>query len=338
MGKTKIVYLIASHKNPEQVYQLVKTIKNGSPNSTVVLHHDYHSTYLDVNLFSDFKFVHIIQSHEPMMWGDFSLVQMTLNSINWLVNNLTFDWLVFISGQDFPIRPLREIELFLENTEYDGFIRGVSLEDAVPCGPVECEIDGQNGKRCRNCFERYYYQYYLLPEFCQRHLVDPGILKRLFGKFLSGFHSIQSSIRFTVLPFYGSRKLKIGIRSSLLPSNIKLTLYKGSQWFTLNRKCVDYIHEYSANHPAVVAYFKRTIIPDETFFHTILYNCPHLKLCSNNQRYISWKNLSVPSPEILTLSDYNKIVSSNKHFARKFESKVDSTILVALEKLISPES
>lgn len=82
MGKIKTVYLIASHKNPEQVYQLVKTIKNGSLNSTVVLHHDYHSSYLDVNLFSEFEIVHIIKSHGKMMWADFSLVQMTLNSID----------------------------------------------------------------------------------------------------------------------------------------------------------------------------------------------------------------------------------------------------------------
>jgi len=82
MGKIKTVYLIASHKNPEQVYQLVKTIKNGSPNSTVVLHHDYHSSSLDVNLFSEFEFVHIIKIHGQMMWADFSLVQMTLNSID----------------------------------------------------------------------------------------------------------------------------------------------------------------------------------------------------------------------------------------------------------------
>lgn len=42
----KIVYLIASHTNPEQVIRLVKTLKTGNSFSAVVLHQDYSKSFL----------------------------------------------------------------------------------------------------------------------------------------------------------------------------------------------------------------------------------------------------------------------------------------------------
>ena len=330
----KAVYLIASHKNPEQIFRLVRAIKDGSSDSTIVVHHDFNSSFLDVNLFSDLQDVNIIKNHEQLGWGEFSLVNMTLNAIEWILQNIKFDWLIFISGQDFPIQPIRKIEFFLENTSCDGFISGVSLEEATPCGPFECQLDGLNGKKCSDCVDRYYYQYFLFPEIFYRLIFGFQILKKWFYKVLPKFHSIQSWIRMKNTPFKGKRRLKIGIKSSLLSSQSSLTFYKGSQWFTLNRRCIEYISSYIIRNPEVVAYYKRTIIPDESFFQTILYNCSSLTINKNNKRFISWQNSSVSSPNILNISDYNRIIASGEHFARKFDSRVDSQILDKLEKHI----
>jgi len=147
-------------------------------------------------------------------------------------------------------------------------------------------------------------------------------------------HLAQSLLRLKLTPFNGKHRLKIGIRSSFFDNKPRMPLYKGSQWFTLNRKCIEYILNYVTNNPEIVTYYQRTIIPDESFFQTILCNCQHLKINKNNKRFIVWQNSNAKNPNILTLGDFTDIISSGCHFARKFDITIDSNILDKLEKHI----
>ena len=42
-----------------------------------------------------------------MSWGDFSIVDVTWKSLSWMVEHRDFDWVVFLSEQDYPDRPAR---------------------------------------------------------------------------------------------------------------------------------------------------------------------------------------------------------------------------------------
>ena len=136
----KVVYLILTHTNPEQILRLVKSLSSGNSASHIVIHHNYSCSDLCTDPFERFNNVHLVEDPVCVRWGEFSLTQAVLHSIEWISRKFKFNWLVFISGQDYPIQPIREIEKFLNTTNYDGFIRAVPLEKAIPCGPVECPL------------------------------------------------------------------------------------------------------------------------------------------------------------------------------------------------------
>lgn len=126
----KVLYLIASHTNPDQVVRLVRAIKSRSPESQILIHHDYSNSHLSSTAFESMSNVTIMEDYVPVLWGDFSMIKMELHCINWLMtHSVEFDWLIFLSGQDYPIHPISQIEQFLEETEYDGFMEYFLAED-----------------------------------------------------------------------------------------------------------------------------------------------------------------------------------------------------------------
>lgn len=104
----------------------------------------------------------------------------------------------------------------------------------------------------------------------------------------------------------------------------KIVFYGGSQWWSLHRQCVEYIREVCIDGNPIYDFYKKSLIPDEMLFQTILLNSEFRNVIVNdNLRYIDF--VSGPEyPKILRLEDYNKLTSDNKYiFARKFDNSVD---------------
>jgi hypothetical protein len=59
----------------------------------------------------------------PVEWGHGSQLAAVLRALRWVRERAEFDWLVLLSGQDYPIRPVAEIEASLLAAPYDAFIR-----------------------------------------------------------------------------------------------------------------------------------------------------------------------------------------------------------------------
>ncbi|MDO6434595.1 beta-1,6-N-acetylglucosaminyltransferase [Flavitalea sp. BT771] len=110
--------------------------------------------------------------------------------------------------------------------------------------------------------------------------------------------------------------------------------YGGSMWFTITYACAKYICEYLTAHIDIDIFFRLTCIPDELLMPSLLLNSPFRKaIVNNNLRYIDWTEGGY-HPKTLTIKDWVKIKNSNRHFARKFDYKVDRQIVYALEKFM----
>ena len=119
----KVVYLIQTYRNPEQIYRLVRIIKQSSPNSYVLISHDFTGCNLSPAPLRELSGVELIKTQIKGRRGQFSLVQTYLDAINWLFSrNVKFDWLCYLSSQDYPTQHLSKIEKFLTETSYDGFL------------------------------------------------------------------------------------------------------------------------------------------------------------------------------------------------------------------------
>jgi len=98
----KVLYLIQTHRNPEQIHRLVQTMKKSSPDSCILISHNFTSSYLDVAHLQNLSKEVVVISGKGGR-GNFSLMQGYLDAVDWLFShNTKFDWLINITGQDYP--------------------------------------------------------------------------------------------------------------------------------------------------------------------------------------------------------------------------------------------
>lgn len=111
--------------------------------------------------------------------------------------------------------------------------------------------------------------------------------------------------------------------------------YGGSSYWCLSRACIEYIYQFIQKNPSFVRFFNYVDVPDEIFFQTILMNSPLAgEIVNDDLRYIEWKDPDSGSPSILEMCDFEKMVSSSKFFARKFDMRVDAQVLDLIDQQI----
>jgi hypothetical protein len=255
----------------------------------------------------------------PIAWGTFSWVDVVLRGIRRSLAHLEFDWLVLLSGQDYPIRPVPEIERFLATTDYDGFLKGFPL--------------GSRPETAGEDLQRYMYRYYQVPA--------PARLRARPGKGEGRGATVARRLREAqpILSFKrGPSGAYIGIRRLRVPFDDRFRWHRGSTWFTLSRRSLAVLDEFARSNPRLMRYFRRMWIPEESFVPTVLMNQPDLRFCLDHLRHIRFG--AGRHPAILRTQDVEEVLSSGKHFGRKFDSIVDGQILDLIDARVhgSPAS
>jgi hypothetical protein len=316
-----VLYLITSHKDPQQVHRLAATLRGGSPQASIVIHHDRSSTRIDLATFRDLGNLHILPFSVPVEWGDMSIVDMNLRSFEWVLDHLDFEWLVLLSGQDYPIKPVEEIESYLVDCPYDGLMEAPS--------EVVNRILREEKTRIRYSFTfRYFYRYFKLPRWPRYSSLPPRLRRSLKTALWKTLPRVQNLVFLHPMP--PGARMRLGFRRMRTPFTADLRCYKASPWFSLRRRTVERLVASPRREPHLWRYYRRTVIPDESLFQTVLFNDPSFALHDDNLVYSRWTAAS-GSPEVLTREDLPDIRASGKHFARKFDLNVDPSVLDDLD-------
>jgi hypothetical protein len=310
----KVLYLIQTHKNPDQIYRLVKTIRKSSPSSTIVISHDSNSPPLDLANFCDLPGEPIHCLYAQSGRGDLSLVFAYLESLEWIYRqNIEFDWLVNLSGQCYPTQPLHHLENLLSETEYDGFLEYFEL------------FSGNVPWTLQKSQDRYLYHYwrseFLLSKW-QRAILKP--LKVIVN-------GTQPLLR---LHWYNDR-LMLGRRASD-PFGHQFVGYGGSYFHILSARCVNFLYTFanSDDGKQLIKFYEKTWVPVESFLQTVLVSNSDFKFYNHNKRYINWSVTSSGHPSVITTEHYSDLTNDEVFFARKFDITKDSAILDDLDKRI----
>jgi hypothetical protein len=124
--------------------------------------------------------------------------------------------------------------------------------------------------------------------------------------------------------------------SGIIRKQLNLEYHGGSQWWSMNRACANYIFEYCEMHPGFLDFFKHVFVADEVFFQTLLQNSPYRNnIVNDNLRLIDWKS-GPEYPKTFGITDMDELLNSPKLFARKFDTTKDKSVLytlAAIEKL-----
>lgn len=121
----RVVYLILAHRRPELVKVLVATL--GSHESVgIYLHVDRRTALAPFVSAGDAADVQIVKPRFAANWGSYGLVRATLSGLRFIAERERGPYfLVLLSGQDFPVKPVPIIDRFFAETtssahiEYD---------------------------------------------------------------------------------------------------------------------------------------------------------------------------------------------------------------------------
>lgn len=297
---TRVCYFIQSHRDPEQIHRLVRTLHEGSRESRVVVQHNPVGSPLDWSPARDLPRAHLFAPCARQVRSHFSCqVQPYLDLIDWLEREgIGYDWLVNLSAQDYPVKPVAEIEAHLAASTHDAYIRHWDV------------LAGGGPWSVRKARARYWYRYRLLSPG-----TEPWLRRlRLITKLLP-------------LHFYLDYGAWVGVRRLSTPFHSGFRCYGGWAWFSLRRSAVRYFRQYLAEHGDFEAHYRTTKVPEESIVQTVLANSGAFDLVDDDLRYIDYTNAYKGAPRILTLADLPMLTAGPFHFARKFDCGVDPDIL-----------
>jgi hypothetical protein len=318
----RIAFLILNHRQPAQLVRLLATLRAQLPDSPIVVHHDIFHGDFPSALLEPIGNVHLLTSGKRMAWGDFSIADVSCWSLAWMREHLEFDWMVLLSAQDYPIKPLGDLVHDLENGDADAVFR------AAPVNRLRTATARRTMRR------RYFFQYRPAAAVRARWLPDSlrGILRWSTGSLIDALNIVQPLFKIYRLP--DGMPYRFGWRARVTPFSGDRPCWQGSQWFALSRKALEHMLDYISTHPEYVTYYRKTMIPDESMLATIVFNSPDLRVANRSITYTRWSNSKSGHPDVFGLADLPELAAAPQYFARKFDLTKDSHILDRLDDLI----
>ena len=119
-------YLILAHKNPQQLARMIKTLDDG--NSKFFIHLDAKTPIEPFTAQLEDEHIVFIPKRERCVWGDFSIVLATIHLMEAAAKAQNKGFFILMSGQDYPIKPIGELDAFLEENAQCDFIDYLPLE------------------------------------------------------------------------------------------------------------------------------------------------------------------------------------------------------------------
>jgi hypothetical protein len=318
----RVAFLVLNHRRPAQLVRLLRALRSQLPDSPIVIHHDIYHGEIPSRLIEPIGNVHLLTSGKRMSWGDSSLVEVCCWSLAWMREHLEFDWMVMLSAQDYPIKPLVGLADDLAKNGADAVFR------ATPIGQVARVVERLDMR------QRYLYQYRPARIWQPSLLLNGvrGTLRRSTRSLIAALNVMQPLFKIYRLP--DGMPYRFGWRASMTPFNSAQPCWKGSQWFALSRGALEYVLTYMADHPDYVDYYRRTMVPDESMLATIVFNSPNLRVANRDVTYTRWANWHSGHPDIFRTGDLTELIAAPQYFARKFDIDRDARIFDELDNLI----
>jgi hypothetical protein len=315
----RVAYLVTSYRQPRQLLRLLGTLRRAQPDSPFFVHQDRFRTQWPVELATDLGGVHVYTSDAPVTWGDFRIVEVSWRGLACMLDQVPFDWVVFLSEQDYPIAPLKDLEQRLATSGADAFVEATRI-DVIEDPDLRMECD-----------RRYNYRYVELPRFGVMARLSPRIRTLVADNAnYANFVLYKLQKKMTVYRYPDQLPLRVGIRPRRSPLS-SFPCWYGTQWIALSRRAAEAVVQFVRGHEDYVRHFARTAQPIEAATATIVCNDPTIRVRNEKLHWVRFSSGS-GHPDVLRLEMLDELVGSGKFFARKFDIDTDSAVLDALDQ------
>jgi len=306
-------YVILAHQDYETVERLARRLHSGSPSCAITIRHDRSGQPFDAARLRDLDRTLFDADSTPAPWGSWELTEAGLRSmVLTLRRRPELDWVLLLSGQSYPVRPLRELEDHLAASSADAIL-----------APVAEGQDAADRLWLRRPYGADRSRFWYLP------VPDRGPLRsRLVQRVLLAATGSQ--------PFGGIQFLPRGLGPHLVvwkplsPLRRGILPRKASQWIALRRAAVLWAAELLEAEPQWRRHFRRTLGSDELFLPTILHNLSGFAI-SSERLHFERRRPTDPHAGFLGVGDLDDILTSRAFFARKVSVPHDPRLLDALD-------
>ena len=159
------MYAVTSYASPRQTERLVARIRRDRPEARIIVSHDRKMPPPAADALAASR-AELWLTHKDITWGDITYLESLLDLIG-KAQLRPDDWITILTGQDYPIRPLRYYEDHLLNSGADMVLEEPDDDPRLPL-----------------FLERYLVRSYRLPHWTDRHRVRQ-VVKHLPGLAMS---------------------------------------------------------------------------------------------------------------------------------------------------------
>lgn len=284
-----------AHKNPGQVYRLIERLMDGS--SEFFIHLD---KKVDIAPFEVLKSlgsnVYFLERFDSK-WGGYGLTEPFLRGLQTVrAHPKTFERIILLSGQDYPIKSNEEINRFFETSPHSVFL------NYFPIPNYKKWPGGDRGGWYR--VDKYYFGMKWYNFLCSKSL----------------------NLAATYLPFL-RRKIPNGMKPYTGQTWWVLDRYATDYILDYHAKHPEYFR-FHRNTFVADELFVHMIVAnshDERLLRSIE---------NNERRFTVWEKPDSAHPNILRKNDLPAIMASTDLYARKFDDAVDAEILDLIDKHI----
>ena len=295
-----VAFFVVSHRNPDQVLRLVRALREGR-DTQVLVHHDQRRDPIDPAAVAAAG-GRVAHYGLAVDWGNTAYTEMLLRALEQLAEESDPDWISVLSGQDYPLRPLPDFEHHLADSPHQALLSDL----------WELDLSAEPPPPRREFYLRYRHQHLELPR------AVAGPLARALGPW-AYLRELPTASR-----------PRLGIRFPRHPFGTSLRCHVCSDWLTLERRAVRSVLDFVRTRPEVMRYYRRTIIPSESLFATVLANDPAISI-GPASRFVRFEK-GAPHPQTFRAGDAGDLLASRMHFARKFDESVDGRVLDLLDE------
>ena len=286
----RLAHLLLVHKNPDQVNAFLKQIARDG-RADVYVHVDKKSPEAVLEGIAGGPNVHVLSERIEVTWGDFSMIDATLLLLRKMRGSgRSYDFVCLNSGQDLLVKD--------GLAEHLARNRGAIFMDPGRIEPGD-------------------------PRSSSWRIRWPRVTRNRFDSPLHPFRLLRAGL---------GRLYSWGV--NLCPNPRALpdhhVFHRGSQWFCLPGEAAGYMLDYLDRNPACYEVFKEALVPDMSFFHTLIMNSPYAERVAGE--ILTYLNFGKSYKDnnhavVLTMKDVPDIEKSGKYFARKFDAGVDNRVI-----------
>lgn len=303
-SQTTVCYALQTHAHPQQIARLVTTLLAADPSSIVHLSHDRGGCAL-LPYVTNHPSVHV--SLDVGGRGRFQNVERWLGAARWVRANHPVDFVVTLTGQDYPLRPLAELHTALRESG-DGLMEHFPVLRAGGNWPI------------REGRARYLYSWREVTR------LSPAAKDRLQP--LLALNFVQPLVRINIA--YDS--LRVGTRARSMFGDC-WECWGGSFFTNLSWRAVEHVLD-AAERQDLMRWARQSLLIEEAFFQTILLNAGRFSFANTSGRYYDFSGARHGSPAMLVAADVPKALASGEFFARKWDPEAGPELYRQLDERI----